>query len=81
MELNQLMSADEFSLKVETYYHKTGRIIQLYDAVLSIAEQHSIESEDIKHLITKQLKLKLKEEALELNLIKGTKTKNKLKCN
>ena len=81
MELNQLMTADEFSLKVETYYYNTGRIIKLYDAVLAIAEQHNIEAEDIKHLITKQLKLKLKEEALELNLIKGTKTKNKLKCN
>ena len=67
------MNSKEFSLLIEGVV-KEKRPISYMDAIVWYCESNKIEIETVKRLVSKNLKEKLKAEALNANLLKEKKT-------
>lgn len=67
------MNSKEFSLMIEGIV-KEKRPISYMDAIVWYCESNKIEIETVKRLISKNLKEKIKVEALNANLLKEKKT-------
>ncbi len=71
----KIMTRKRFSTAVELMVAKHN--MSYMDACTFIIQDRGLDYRNLKRLLTDSLKQKLEEEALSLNLIKGTK-KNKL---
>jgi len=67
------MNSKEFSLMIEGIV-KEKRPITYMDAIVWYCEENKIEIETVTRLISKNLKEKIKAEALDANLLKEKKT-------
>ena len=69
--LHEIITKEKFSSKVEYRLLISHHDIRIHDVILEICEELEIEPEDCKKLLTQDLKAKLKNELLQLNMIKG----------
>ncbi len=68
-ELN-LLTKEKFSLMIE---EKVEKGLTYIDAIVILTQENGIDSDKIKKLITNSIKIKIEEEAIELNYIKRQK--------
>lgn len=66
------MTSKEFSLKVETFAKEHS--LTYLESLSEIVTRHNIEEKDVKSLVTKSLKEKLRFEAVRNNMLKEKKS-------
>jgi len=66
------MTSKEFSLKVETFAKEHS--LTYLESLSEIVTRHNVEEKDVKSLVTKSLKEKLKFEAIGKNMLKEKKS-------
>ena len=66
------MNSKEFGLKIESIVKE--KRISYIDAIVWYCDQNDIDTGSISSMINKSLKEKLKEEAINLRLLKDSKT-------
>ena len=66
------MNSKEFGLKIESIVKE--KRISYIDAIVWYCDQNDIDTSSISSMINKSLKEKLKEEAINLRLLKDSKT-------
>lgn len=63
----------QFKKELEEKIKNGGDSYSCMDIILELCEKHEVEPESINPIISRVMKSKIKEEAIEKNLIKGKK--------
>lgn len=75
---NKFLDCNKFSIEIESIVSK-NKELNYIDAVLMYCTENNIDIENISKLISKQLKKKIENDALQLNFLKKKKRTVKLK--
>ena len=67
---HEIITKEKFSSRVEHRMLMSYADMRIHDIILEICEELEIEPEDCKKLLTQDLKAKLKNELLQLHMIK-----------
>ena len=67
---SKFLSSDKFSIEIERYIRDNG--CNYIDGIIQYCQENEIEIETVSKLMSKPLKEKLKNNAVELNFLKKT---------
>jgi hypothetical protein len=74
----KFICADKFTSEIELLVAKNTDLNYI-DAVVQYCDENEIEIETVAKLISKQLKMRIEQDAIQLNYLKKRKTTTKLK--